>query len=43
MTVSGGIAQLGDYATTESLIKEADETLYLLKESSRNKIIPRPE
>jgi diguanylate cyclase (GGDEF)-like protein len=42
VTISGGIAQLGDHASAESLIKEADEILYLAKESGRNQIIPLP-
>ncbi len=43
VTVSGGIAQLTSHADPKSLIKDADETLYLVKASSRNKIMIRPE
>lgn len=43
VTVSGGIAQLSAHNSIEALIKEADETLYYVKESGRNRIIARPK
>lgn len=43
VTVSGGVAELSKHAAIEDLIKDADETLYIVKESGRNRIMTRPE
>lgn len=43
VTVSGGIAQLHDESEPKEWIKRADQTLYHVKESGRNRIMPNPQ
>lgn len=42
VTVSGGITQLAGHDSVEALIKDADETLYTVKDSGRNRVVTRP-
>lgn len=40
VTVSGGVAQRGDYPSLKALVNGADERLYLAKKKGRNRIEP---